>query len=253
MEEQYHKIEEYLAGALTGDELQAFEASLASDAALRAEVALHQQLQATFADPQEIDLRLTLQQISAEGAEPEEPDDPSGEGSGRSSVPWGWWLGGGLLLAVAALLIQQFLAPASAPETTSEELSGLYAPNPTLEALADTLTNVEYDFELAAQPNEPGTNRLKVEGSLYAFELPADSTFLLQLYDNTQMSYPDQPVFAAPVVPIEVSDTVIAFGRKKRFAFLFDEEVSLEKGLYYFVVREGEELPVLKAGRVRMD
>ncbi len=50
-------IEQYLSGALPPEEKQAFETRMAMDAAFRADVELHRQLQEEFADPQKLQLR----------------------------------------------------------------------------------------------------------------------------------------------------------------------------------------------------
>lgn len=66
MEELYNRIEDYLAGKMSAADKDAFEQALQEDPELLAEVNLHRQLQATFSDPQEIALRQSLKEISAD-------------------------------------------------------------------------------------------------------------------------------------------------------------------------------------------
>ncbi len=66
MEELYNKIEDYLAGDMSAADKEAFEQALQKDPELLAEVNLHRQLQATFSDSQEMALRQSLKEISAD-------------------------------------------------------------------------------------------------------------------------------------------------------------------------------------------
>ena len=66
MEQRYEQIELYLAGALTEDELVAFEQAMKGDPALAQEVALHQMAQDFLVQSDEIDLRKNLEVIGAE-------------------------------------------------------------------------------------------------------------------------------------------------------------------------------------------
>ena len=75
-------LEQYLNGQLQGDALRDFEAQIAADKALAAEVAFQREMQAFLADTPENELRKTLQMLSDQVVEPKEE-----EGRG-----WFWWL-----------------------------------------------------------------------------------------------------------------------------------------------------------------
>ncbi len=57
------RIEQYLRGTLPPEDQQAVETSLATDPAFRAEVELHRQLHAEFADPKKLELRDLLTDV----------------------------------------------------------------------------------------------------------------------------------------------------------------------------------------------
>lgn len=98
-EQLYQTIEAFLEGALTGEELTAFEREMATDETLAKEVALHRSLQHQLGDPAKMDLRATLDEIGRDFSAsdlhtdepPEDPDTPTTGSAG--GVPfWVWGL-----------------------------------------------------------------------------------------------------------------------------------------------------------------
>lgn len=229
-------LEGFLAGELREVEQQSFADQLARDSALRAEVALHRQLGEAFADPGEVDLRATLRGIRAEGTGTTNPPTSAPGGSGL----WAWWVGGILILGVMAWLL--FPAPAPAPPPSMPELEAVIAQRP----------ESPYDFSLtASRVVENGQTFLRVEGDLYANDLTADSSFLLQIYRADPDRFPDGPVYTTRFFPSEIKEEdVIAFGRKKYFGIGLNEAVPLPDQAYYFTVREAQNAPVLHAGQL---
>lgn len=107
-EQIFQTIEAYLDGALGAEELTAFEQELATDPDLVREVELHRRLQQELGDAEKTKLRLALEEIAGEFAEPEEvenqepPDShapdkdiPGPENGGQAGgLPfWMWGLG----------------------------------------------------------------------------------------------------------------------------------------------------------------
>jgi len=75
-------LEQYLNGQLTGEALRNFEARIAKDKELAAEVAFQREMQAFLADTPENELRKNLQMLSDQVVEPKEEEDKG----------WFWWL-----------------------------------------------------------------------------------------------------------------------------------------------------------------
>lgn len=240
MEEQYDKIEDYLSGELSADDQAAFESALSTDAELRAEVALHRQLAASFADPGELDLRETLEVLAREEAAPQ-------TATVRELPARRAWLWPVLGLAAIALGAYFFLPAILGSGNT------LPMANPALEAIIERGSNPVYDFELSAnQLASGGEAQLRIEGELFAVNLPADSSFVVQVYSSNPEDFPAKPLYSTVVRPVEDKDRPpMGFGGKKAFSVELEAKAPDQNGTYYFVVRDKEGNEVLYAGKVK--
>ena len=284
------KIDGYLNGALPVSEVIVFEASLRTDPKLAAEVELQRRMQAVLSDSGEWELRQTLRTISEEYSLPAASEAQVKPAS--STFKW-WYLGPVLLVVVLALVyildpfssssgeeviapplkteVEQSdsplelttedtidLAPVAEPTDTSgqtrpeppRDARDPMAPLPALEQVLAAEANVVYDFELSVNRTLEG---ITLAGTLYALDLPADSTFLLRIFNNDPVRFPGRPVLTAGFRPeqIIVNEDRIAFGRKNAYAVSFSRALKLPMGRYYYLISTSTELGiVLASGRV---
>ncbi len=244
MEEQYEKIEGYLGGTLSADERAAFETALSADAELRAEVALHRQLADSFADPGELALRETLEELAGEEA-PRVRTVPQ-EAAVRQLPARRGWLWPVLGLAAIALGAYFFLPAILGGGNT------LPSANPELEAIIERGSDPVYDFELSAsQQASGGEAQLRIEGELLAVNLPADSSFVVQVYSSDPEDFPAKPLYSTVVRPVEdKSQPPMSFGGKKAFSVALEAKAPNQSSTYYFVVRDKAGEEVIYAGKV---
>ncbi len=242
MEEQYNKIEDYLGGMLSADDQTAFEAALSADAELRAEVALHRQLAESFADPTELALRETLEQLARE-----EESTTKKTATVRPLPAKRGWMWPTLALAAMALGFY-FLLP-----SIMGNGSKLPTTNPELEAIIERGSNPVYDFELSAnQLASGGDAQLRIEGELFAVNLPADSSFVVEVYSSAPEDFPAKPLYSTVVRPVEdTSQPPMGFGGKKAFSVALEAKAPDQDGTYYFVVRDKAGEEIIYAGKVK--
>lgn len=242
MEKQYEKIEDYLGGTLSADERTAFEAALTADAELRAEVAIHRQLAASFADPTELALRETLEQLASE-----EESTTKKTATVRPLPAKRRWMWPTLALAAMALGFYFFL-----PSIMGNG-SNLPATNPELEAIIERGSNPVYDFELtASQLASGGEAQLRIEGELFAVDLPADSSFVVQVYSSEPEDFPAKPLYSTVVRPVEdTNQPPMGYGGKKAFSVALEAKTPDQSNTYYFVVRDKAGEEVIYAGKVK--
>jgi hypothetical protein len=284
MEELYEKIEAYLAGTMTADAIQQFEKELQGNPDLAAELALHRKMQQTFADPQEVALRNSLQEIRTNL-------DQTAPTSNKKPFYQRTWF---YVTLIAALFVIYLLsrnqntvsvlpeesrqdsveqqAPGTSstlptvdssrlevPETIEENTQppptrppvatrDPFASNPIMEALLDPeVRSFRYDFELNANLVEldAGTN-LIIDGILISTKL-AEEQFVIEIFDNRRQSYPASPLLSQALTPREINENQPqAFGGKLNYAILLDEMIAdLEPGLYYYQIRlKGADTPL---------
>ncbi len=117
MEEQYDKIEKYLDGELSGEELQRFEKRLQEDPEFAQEVALHRRLHQVLGNAGEWQLRQNLEAIGASIQEsdmpPPDDDPPPAKGNG-------WFIPGLLLFILAGSVFAWLLLRPAAPDPLAE-------------------------------------------------------------------------------------------------------------------------------------
>ena len=286
MENQYEKIEAYIDGTLPAEERRDFEAKIAADPELGAEVKLHQRLQDTLSNEAEWRFRQTLNElrdsVDEQLTEEEKP-------SGNSSLKW--LLPGILGLIIIASLTWYYMTPPpmpqlpetpEVPEAPREEISPAeeteptvtapeeeppvaeepepeapavqpYAPIPELEQLAaaSPLSNA-YDFSLEATVRSGNPQTLIVEGELLSAQWDAETPLLLELYSNNPKRYPADPLLSGNMIATELQeDGPIAFAAKTAYFVNFEEDVDLPKGLYYYRVRLTGAEELLWVGKIR--
>lgn len=97
-EEQYEKIESYLANRMNAVDRQAFEQDLADNEALRQTLAVHKDMQQYYAPSPKDDLRKNLQQIR-KGFDAEEKQKATSDKT--TTKPWRRWRGLFFLILIA--------------------------------------------------------------------------------------------------------------------------------------------------------
>jgi len=286
------KIDDYLNGALPASEVIVFEASLRADPKLAAEVELQRRMQAVLSDSGEWELRQTLRTISEEYSLPAASEaqvkpasstfkwwylgpvllvvvlalvyilDPFSSSSGEEVIAPPLKTETEVEQSDSPLELTTEdtidLAPVAEPTDTSgrtrpeppRDARDPMAPLPALEQVLAAEANVVYDFELSVNRTLEG---ITLAGTLYALDLPADSTFLLRIFNNDPVRFPGRPVLTAGFRPeqIIVNEDRIAFGRKNAYAVAFSRVLKLPMGRYYYLISTSTEPGVvLASGRV---
>ncbi len=272
MEQQYEQIEQYLAGTLTGTDLEAFEQALQTDPELAKEVALHQMAQNFLSDGAELDLRRNLDAISTNFFFKDQANKQGGWKGNSWLVLFG-------VVGLSVLIYFLIKSPANPGETstpsiqdstqlspeqeTSEPQQTIdtsitnpanttttnpeeppiaardpFAVNPILEALlaTDQQSNIFEFTEMEASTNfiNNQTN-LIIEGELYTAISPDSMNLQIQVFNNDPVNYTSSPLLQSSITarPIE-EEQVIAFAAKKAYSILYDVLIDLDPGLYYY-------------------
>lgn len=114
---QLETIEKYLEGELTEAERSAFEQEIANDPELAEHIRLHQQLEHSLSNREEIEVEQQLESIiAAIDLEKEAPADESPTTS--KSIPWGRILS--LAAAVTVIAVGTWILLSSGPQSSKE-------------------------------------------------------------------------------------------------------------------------------------
>jgi hypothetical protein len=292
MKKLEEKIDDYLNGALPATEVMAFEASLQADPELAAEVELQRRMQTVLSDSGEWELRQTLRTISEDYPLPAASEAQVKLVSSPSKW-WYFGPVLIVVAFALVYFLDLFTPspgkdvglppletetrteqPDSPLELTTEDTIDLApvaeptdtpgqtrpepprdardptSPLPALEQVLAAEASVVYDFELSVNRTLEG---ITLAGTLYALDLPTDSTFLLRIFNNNPVRFPGRPVLTAGFRPeqIIVNEDRIAFGRKNAYAVSFSRVLKLPMGRYYYLISTSTEPGiVLASGRV---
>lgn len=169
-EEQYERIEQYLAGSLSREKLQAFEAQLVEDPAFREEVNLHRNAQQIIGNKKRMQMKALVESV----AEAYQHDN-------RSSRSWksAYFLAAGVLLLIAFGSISWWFS--TDDRSDSQLFAAYYDAYPAYNIqrnAADTVTNpLTVGLQLYAQKDYE-TAQLQLEEALRVKEQPMTHFYL---------------------------------------------------------------------------
>ena len=278
----YEKIEAYLAGQLEGEALEQFEKAVQSDPALAEEVALYRDMSTALEPSEEDALRANLELLGKKHTDPE---------SGKTPF-FNWWIGAAIAMAGLGVwwwkttpdqspdlpVIEENSRPTEIPETIvppetqdqektppvaenespenereePPQIAANFRPNAQLEALFDNqVRGEEYRFrvlEPTADANisdKAGKAMLLVSGILEASGDRVDAPFRVLLFSNKKGDYEHfKPILTRNLVFKKDSDG---------FRFSLNTQMSLPKGLYYYLIENEDSGMVYHIGRVYVD
>jgi hypothetical protein len=135
-----------------------------------------------------------------------------------------------------------------------------YAVNPDLEQLVANIEASPFDFEMEAPlsnmqlTRQNGKVQLGVLGTLFTAEFPEEDAFVIQVFDNRPASYTNnQPVFRSKINFEKAEDEQdISFAGEERDIYYFNlrENLTIELGLYYWVIALEKGGTVVSSGKV---
>ena len=267
------KMDRYLQQEMGPEELKQFQAAMAADDALRAEVELQTEMKAYLEDSPENELRRNLQKLSAQYQ-----DKPASSGPKRL-----WYLL--LLIPILGGLLWWASTPSTTQATGSEEpaveqseeanpeqntspqdetapipeapaptrpsgpIAANFAPNPALEFLLDNnarsngwqmeIQNSQQDVSSAGNEMTP----LQFSAILQGDDITADQVFKLHLFDNDAQRYADFDALHSFDLALRPE------GAPNTYALNLSAEVQLKPGLYYQILEDFETEEILWAGK----
>ncbi len=267
------KMDRYLQQEMGPEELKQFQAAMAADDALRAEVELQAEMKEYLKDSPENELRRNLQKLGAQYQE-----------ESRSSGPKRLWY---LLLLIPILggLLWWTSSPSTPQATGSEQpaveqpeeanpaqntspqdetaptpespaptrpsgpIAANFAPNPALEFLLYNnarsngwqieIQSAQQDVSLAENEMTP----LEFSAILQGDDITAEKVFKLYLFDNDAQRYADFDAlhsFDLALRPEETPNT---------YELYLSTEVQLKPGLYYQILEDFETEEILWVGK----